>query len=288
MLSGVALRLLAAALIVAMSACVHWAAKSAPVGQIMFWRSAVALIPIVTYLAVRGQLGSLRTRQPMAHLTRGLFGAFSMLCSFVSFAYLPVANAQALAYLAPLLTLPLARRMLGEVLSRRLWIATGVGFAGVLCLLAADLAQPDTLAMIGIVAGVAYALTMAFVRVHVKGMTATESAGAIAFYFALLTMALSLISLPFGWVPVRGETMLALIGAGVLGGAAHIASGEAVARAPVSALAPFDYSGILWALGFDVLFFGYGLTLLQSLGALAILTAGAITLTRQVKKAERT
>ncbi|KAJ57111.1 hypothetical protein ACMU_01065 [Actibacterium mucosum KCTC 23349] len=281
---GIVLRLLAAGLIVAMSACVHWAAKSAPIGQIMFWRSAVALIPILAYLALRGQLATLRTKRPMAHATRGVFGAFSMLCSFVSFAYLSVGTAQALAYLAPLLTLPLARRMLGEVLSPHLWIATIVGFCGVLLFLADDLHAPQGLAMLGIAAGLTYAATMAFVRVHIKEMTVSESPGAIAFYFALLVMGLSAFSAPFGWAELRGETLLALCCAGVLGGLAHIASAEAVARAPVSVLAPFDYSGILWALGFDVLLFAYAPGNWEFLGAVAILVAAAVTLAGGYRK----
>lgn len=112
---GLFLRLTAMALITAMSATIHGLAQSLPIGQIVFWRSAVALIPIAAYLWLRGQLrNGLKTRNPKGHILRSAFGCLSMVFSFVSLAYLPVANASARAYLTPLITLPLASVMLAN------------------------------------------------------------------------------------------------------------------------------------------------------------------------------
>lgn len=118
-LTGILLRLLATLLITAMSAAVRQAAATLPVGQIMAWRSGVALIPILAYMALRGDLpAALFTRHPRLHLIRGGLGAVTMALSFASLAFLPVATAQALAFLAPVLVLPLAARMLGEQVGR--------------------------------------------------------------------------------------------------------------------------------------------------------------------------
>lgn len=255
---GIALRLLAALLITVMSAAVHGAAKTVPVGQIMFWRSALAIVPIIAYLIYLGQFPhGLRTKRPGLHVTRSLFGAFSMVLSFVSLAYLPVANAQALAYLAPVLTLPLAALLLGERLTMAVIIAVGLGFAGVIALLweALDLQGQGTL--IGIAAGLGYAATMAFVRVHTKRMTESESSSAIAFYFAIVAALAGLVTLPFGWVSLSAEAFGWLVLAGASGGIGHIVANEAVARAPVSALAPFDFTGMVWALGLDLVIFAH-------------------------------
>lgn len=253
---GICLRLLSAFLITAMSAAVHQAAKTAPVGQIMFWRSAVALGPIALYMAVRGEFPqALYTQRPGLHAVRGALGAFSMAMSFLSLAYLPVASAQALAFLAPVLVLPLAALMLGEAVSLRLTCAVLTGFAGVLVLLWEALALPGQGALWGIVAGLAYAVTMAFVRVHTKQMTQSERPSTIAFYFALLCMAVGAASWPFGWAPLAQTGWVWLGLAGLLGGLAHIASNEAVLRAPVSTLAPFDFTTLIWALVFDAVLF---------------------------------
>ncbi|WP_298495653.1 DMT family transporter [uncultured Maritimibacter sp.] len=284
LLPGIALRLAATFLMTAMSAAVHAAAvEGVPVGQIMVWRSLVALVPILIYMAARSELPvALTTKRPGLHVTRSLFGAFSMACSFLSLAYLPVANAQALAYLAPVLTLPLAAWLLGERLGRGVPVAVGLGFAGVVALLWAALDRPGAAALVGVGAGLAYAVTMAFVRVHTKRMTVTERASTIAFYFALVSGVAGLATLPFGWATLTGAQMLWLGAAGLIGGLGHIASNEAVARAPVARLAPYDYTGMLWAIGFDLVLFA---TLPGPLGwvGVAAITGAALIVTRPAR-----
>ncbi|WP_328593367.1 DMT family transporter [Tritonibacter aquimaris] len=253
---GIGLRLLSVFLITAMSAVVHKVAQSVPVGQIMFWRSGFALLVICLYVMWRRDFpAGIRTKRPMLHVTRGLLGAFTMALSFLSLAYLPVANAQAIAYLAPIFTLPLAAFFLKERLTVSVIFAVGLGFGGVMFLLWDTLELPGEGAIIGIGAALGYALTMAFVRVHTKTMTHSESSTAIAFYFALTAMVFGLCTAPFGWEAVQRDEIMYLIAAGVLGGVGHIVSNKAVARAQVSTLAPFDFTGLIWALGFDLLFF---------------------------------
>lgn len=77
--SGIALRLAATGLFAVMSLCVRLASFEAPVGQIVFYRSALALPPIVAYLFWRRQFPwGLRTRRPGGHLMRSLFGCTAM------------------------------------------------------------------------------------------------------------------------------------------------------------------------------------------------------------------
>ncbi|SMR81507.1 EamA domain-containing membrane protein RarD [Aliiroseovarius halocynthiae] len=254
--SGITLRVLSVFLMTAMSAAVHTAAQTVPVGQIMFWRSITALIPITLYVWLIGAFphGVVPKRLGL-HVTRGLFGAFSMFLSFVSLAYLPVANVQAIAYLAPVLTVPLAAFLLKEDPPKSLYIWVTIGFVGVLFVLWDALEAPEERMWIGVSAALGYALTMAFVRVHIKKMTHTESASAIAFSFAIISACVGLSTLLFGWSELNWTEMRWLALAGLLGGAGHIASSEAVARTRVSMLAPYDYTGLIWALTFDFLLF---------------------------------
>lgn len=269
---GIALRLLSAFLITAMSAAVHQAAKTAPVGEIMFWRSAIALVPITGYMALRGAFpAALKTERPRLHVTRGTLGAASMAMSFLALAHLPVATVQALAFLAPVLVLPLASLLLKEPVGPVLSLAVATGFAGVIFLLWEALALPGQGAVIGVAAGLGYAGTMAFVRVHTKRMTVTEQPATIAFYFAVVSALVGLATLPFGWSGMGGGGAPWLILAGLLGGMAHIASNEAVLRAPVSLLAPFDFTALLWAMGFDLILFS------QVPGPLGLVGIAAIT-----------
>lgn len=285
--SGVGLRLMATFFITAMSACVHKVASELPLGQIMFWRSAISIVPIVLYVIIRNDFpNGLKTKRPKTHLTRGFFGACAMALSFTSLAYLPVANAEALGYLAPVLTLPLAAIMLGERLTIPIISATLLGFTGVIALLWSSLETFGQSAMIGILAGLGFATLMAVLRVYVKAMTKTEHVGAITFYVSLIAGTIGLATWPFGWVSVSTELWPWLIGAGVLGGLGHIAGTEAVARAPVSVLAPFDFTGLIWALGFDMIIFSFFPDTLGIIGVVAITCAALLVTFKGLSKAK--
>ncbi|WP_395453440.1 DMT family transporter (plasmid) [Azospirillum melinis] len=253
------LRLVSAGLFVVMSLFVRLASVEAPVGQIVFFRSAFAIPPIVAYLMWRRQFPSaLRTRQPVGHLKRNFYGGMAMVLSFVSLAYLPLALATALGFLAPLLAVPAAMLFLRERPGAVAIGAALVGFAGVVLMLvpAFEGPTPDRGTLIGVAAGLAMAFATAAGRVQIKTLTATEAPGTIAFYFALLCALGGLASWPFGWVTPSGLSLACLIGAGISGGLAHITMTEAMARASVSTQAPFDYTAMLWALILDAAIFG--------------------------------
>ncbi|CAO3360203.1 DMT family transporter [Azospirillum melinis] len=257
--AGIMLRLVSAGLFVVMSLFVRLASVEAPVGQIVFFRSAFAIPPIVAYLMWRRQFPSaLRTRQPVGHLKRNLYGGLAMVLSFVSLAYLPLALATALGFLAPLLAVPAAMLFLRERPGAVAIGAALVGFAGVVLMLvpAFEGPTPDRGTLIGVAAGLAMAFATAAGRVQIKTLTATEAPGTIAFYFALLCALGGLASWPFGWVSPSGFSLACLIGAGISGGLAHITMTEAMARASVSTQAPFDYTAMLWALILDAAIFG--------------------------------
>ncbi|MFV0360532.1 DMT family transporter [Tropicimonas sp.] len=270
-LPGILLYLCATLLGTTMSAVVHEVSATVPLGQIIFWRSGAALLPILAYMAIRRELpAALSTAHPGKHLTRSLFGVISMALSFLSLRYLNVANAQALGYLAPIIVLPMAALIARERIGPMVIGATALGFAGVLAMIWESLRLPCNGALAGILAGLGFAFTMAFVRVHVKTMTATERPATIAFYFAVTGTLVGLASRPFGWVSPDPQTLMLLTGAGLLGGLTHIAATEAVARVPVSVLAPFDYTGLVWALLFDILIFATPPGPLGLAGAFAI------------------
>jgi drug/metabolite transporter (DMT)-like permease len=255
----VLLRLVSAGLFVVMSLFVRLATVEAPIGQIVFYRSAFALPPIVAYLMWRRQFPSaLKTRQPVGHMKRNLYGGAAMVLSFISLAYLPLALATALGFLAPLLAVPAAMLFLRERPGAVAIGAALAGFVGVVLMLAPAFDGPrlDHDTIIGVAAGLAMAVATAAGRVQIKTLTATEAPGTIAFYFALLCALGGLASWPFGWITPTSLSFAYLVGAGISGGLAHITMTEAMARAPVSTQAPFDYTAMLWALMLDALIFG--------------------------------
>ncbi|MBU8537618.1 DMT family transporter [Falsiroseomonas tokyonensis] len=276
---GIALRLTATLLFTIMSMMVRLASAEAPVGQIVFHRSAWALIPVLGYLAWRGQFPrGLRTRNPFSHVRRSAYGCASMFFSFLALSKLPLALATALSFLAPLLAVPVGVIVLRE---RPSWLVGGaalLGFGGVLLMLAPAFIGPrlDAATLIGVGAALAAAATTLGARVEVKRLTATELPGTIVLYFSLICAAGGLATLPFGWASLHGLSFAWLVGAGIAGGLAHICMTEAVARAPISLLAPFEYTALLWAVLFDLLVFGLVPALPSLLGAVLVVLAAVL------------
>lgn len=262
-----------------MSAIVHEASKAAPVGQIVFWRSALALVPIVAYMAIRGQFGqSLRTKYPHKHLIRGLLGTGVMFLNFTALAHLSVGIATALMYLAPILSILAAMVFLRERPSAVILGGMALGFAGIILMLYPSLVGAELRdgALIGIASGIGMAALNALSRVQVKDLTRTDPPASIALFFAVLSTLAGLATLAFGWAALDGWTLALLVAAGLLGGVAHVLMMEAVARAPVSLLAPFEYSGIVWAFIFDLFVLRLPVGPLAAGGALVVVSAAAL------------
>ncbi|NKC33577.1 DMT family transporter [Falsiroseomonas selenitidurans] len=256
---GIALRLGATMLFAVMSLFVRLASAEAPVGQIVFHRSFWALLPVLLYLAWRRQLPQgFRTRHPLGHVRRSIFGCASMFFSFLSLSLLPLALATSLSFLAPLLAVPAGILFLRERPGALVGAAALAGFGGVLLMLAPAFVGPrlDQATLIGVAAGLATAATTLAARVEVKRLTATELPGTIALYFSLVCALGGLATWPLGWAVVSPTGFIWLIGAGLAGGLAHICMTEAVARAPISLLAPFEYTALIWAVLLDLLVFG--------------------------------
>jgi drug/metabolite transporter (DMT)-like permease len=278
-LAGIALRLGATLFFMIMTLFVRLASSEAPVGQIVFHRSLWALVPIVLYLAWQGRFPSaLATRRPVGHVRRSLYGCVAMFFSFISVAHLPLALAAALGFLAPLLAVPVAALALRERPGWLVWLAAIGGFGGVVLMLAPAFHGPTLEAgtIIGVAAGLAMALTTVAAKVEIKRLTATEAPGTIAFYFALVCATCGLATLPFRWANVSSAGLACLIASGVAGGFAHVCMTEAIARAPVSTLAPFEYTAMIWALLFDVVVFALPPSPLGLAGTAVIVAAAAM------------
>lgn len=130
---GVALRIGSTLAFAAMVACVKAVGEAAPLGQIVFFRSAFALFPLVAFLWWTGDLPrGIATTRPFGHVARCLMGAAAMFTSFATLRLLPIAEATMLSYLAPVMLALLGWGLLGERLTRRRSGGVALGFAGVL------------------------------------------------------------------------------------------------------------------------------------------------------------
>lgn len=277
---GIGLRILAIFLATTMAVLVRRLAQDVPTGQIVFWRSFMSLPPILFYMALRSELPSaLKTARPMWHVFRGAVGVVAMFLSFYALKYLPIANQTALTMLAPIMSLPLAALILKERVGPVLIAACVLGFLGALAILYSAMENPSDGAIKGVMAALTFAFLMAGTRILVRTMTKTERPSTLAFYFAL---AGSVAFLPWSFAtPVSGDFLWAFCGVGLLGALVHITATEAIARAEVSAIAPFEFTMVIFALGYDVLLFSIIPSGLDWLGIMAIAAAGTLVALRR-------
>lgn len=274
---GIQLRILSGLLFTAMGLCIKLSSATIPLGQIVFFRSAFALIPLVVFLIVLGHFPrGLYTKRPLGHLARSSLGAAAMFASFASIARLPLAEATLIGYLAPIMMAVLAVLVLKEQLNARRVIGIGLGMLGVLVLTLPEISAPElnSTRLAGYGFGILMGIFTAAALIQVRRLTATESPGAIAFYFVLVSMLAALLTLPAGWVTPDPSDLLPLILAGLFGGCAHIAMTLAFKYAEASLLAPFEYLTLIWAGMIDVIWFGTGLGLAFFM-ALPLVLAGA-------------
>jgi drug/metabolite transporter (DMT)-like permease len=201
-----------------------------------------------------------------------------MFFSFVSLRYLSVGLATALTYLAPILSIAAAMVFLRERPGATIFVGVVLGFAGILLMLFPTLVGAELRdgTLIGVGAGVAMAATNALSRVQVKDLTRTEPPASIAMSFALIGALVGLATALFGWVELPPRELMLLISAGLRGGLGHVLLMEAAARAPVSVLAPYEYTGIIWAFGFDLVLLGIVPTPWALAGAAVVVAAAAL------------
>lgn len=251
---AIGLKLLSALLFAMMSALVRQLGDVAPVGQLVFFRSAFAIPPVLLIYAFRGELmATLYTKRPLGQLGRGMLSICGMFSNFSSLTRLPLADATAIAFASPLITVALAAAILKEKVRLFRWIAVVIGFGGVIVMLIPHLDMSLYAGAAGATAaaGAAFAIFSAFCNagtvIQTRRLTQSETTSSIVFYFSLATTCAGAVTLPFAWYTPALPELLMLMSLGLLGGLAHIFLTESYRYAAASVIAPFDYTSLVWA-----------------------------------------
>jgi S-adenosylmethionine uptake transporter len=206
------------------------------------------------------------------HVIRGLANTGMALAFFYSLVRLPIAEAIALSFIAPLAALYLASLQLGEEVSRRAMVASVLGLAGV-AIIAAARFQPgayDKDAVLGVIAVLVSALLYAWNLVMQRRVAQLASAREITLTQNLI-MALALLVFAPWWIEWPDRQALGQIaGAAILANGSLLMLSWAYARAEAQVLVPIEYSAFLWAMLYGWLFFGEEVTRTTLAGAVLI------------------
>jgi len=282
---GIALKLASLLLFAAMSALIRSLGHTTPVGQVVFFRSAFAIVPVVIIYAARRELvTAVRTHRLMGHLGRGVMSICATFLSFASLARLPLIDATAISFAAPLIVVALAALILKERVRAYRWSAVAIGFFGVIIMLTPYLDVGGAVAT-GPAIGALFALLAAFCNagtvIETRRLTGTESTAAIVLFFSLFCALAGLLTLPFAWHPPTELEFAELVAIGVLAGVAHILLTEGYRFAPASLLAPFEYTAMVWASVLGYVMFGETPTPAVLLGAVIVAASGLFVIWRE-------
>ena len=237
--------------------------------QVVFLRYVFGLLP-VAFFVYRSGFGALQTKRYGAHFVRACLGFGSIGLFFWGITLMPLAEATAIAFTAPLFTTALSVPVLKERVGPRRWAAVGVGFLGALVVVrpGTEAFRPE--AIIIIASAFIYALSLILTR----RMAASETNVAM---FTYTTIVAGFISAPFlvlGWVTPSLPHWLAYSGFGIVEGSCSFLLIIAYRHAPAAVAAPFDYTALIWATLFGWILWNEDVDPMVWAGALIIAFAG--------------
>ena len=209
--------------------------------QIVMLRYCFGVVPVVIALWLSRNV-VLKARNPLLQVVRGLLMCGALLQFFWGLKYIPLADAMAVAFTAPLFITMLSVPVLRETVGPHRWAAVAVGFLGMLVILRPGFSafRPEALLI------VSSALTFALGVVITRLLTATESNTTIFTY----TTFIALVAMtPFGVATWQAPDLahwglFAVIG--LFGGLAHYLVIVAYRHAPAAVNSPFEYTGLMW------------------------------------------
>lgn len=276
-LAGVAYMLVATVIFVIMDAIVKKMGESYPTTQLIFFRSFFAFIPLAL-ISFRGGIGpAILARDKLGHAKRCIVGVISMGAMFYAYTHMPLADAIAIGFAAPLMITALSVPMLGEKVGPRRWTAVIFGFAGVIIIVKPGEGLIAPAALVAIAGAFFYALA----AIYVRKLSRTETNSAIIFYFTLTATLLSAITLPFVWVTPTWEDLFWLISIGLIGGVAQNFMTQAFRKAEVSAIMPFEYTALLWGAALGYIIWGHIPGVNMAIGAVIVVASGLYIIFRE-------
>lgn len=284
---GIALKVTSVFVFVGMSALIK-TADDVPVGELIFFRSFFALIPILAFLAWRGELiDGFKTRRPLGHIWRGIIGVSGMMLIFFALTRLPLPEAITINYATPLFIVIFSAVFLHEKIRMFRWSAVLVGFVGVVIIMwprltvfSGDLSEmgPET---IGAIAAFCACITSAFAMLAVRRLVKTEASSTIVIYFSIVCSVAGLLTIPFGWVWPTPEQWAILILAGIAGGLGQVLLTESYRHAEMSTIAPFEYSSMLLSIAVGFFVFHEVPTPEMLIGGTIVVAAGIFIIFRE-------
>jgi drug/metabolite transporter (DMT)-like permease len=275
---GIVFMLLSCALLTLHDAGTKWLTADYPVGQIMFIRSAVAVLLIGAVASRSGGAKALRVRDFKGQLIRAALFMLSSFLIVISLKLMALPIVTAVIFVAPIFVTALAGPLLGEQVGWRRWSAVLLGFIGVFLIVDPLGETWRWTALIPLAAALATGLR----DIVTRQITGRESTLSVLFMMALVTAVAGLFTMPLGWAWPSLPDLALFVALGLAQGAAHYLQIDAFRMAEATVLAPFRYSMLIWSVLLGFLIWGDTLSLGASVGVAIVGGSGLYIFHREI------
>ncbi|TCD14119.1 DMT family transporter [Oricola cellulosilytica] len=274
---GIGFAVVAFALFATHDAIIKGLGAGYSVFQIIFFAMLFSFVAAAILVLADSSTGNFRPRHPWLILARSLLSVTGMSAAFFAFVSLPLAEVYALLFATPLLITALSVPLLGETVRAQRWAAVVVGLIGVIIVL-----RPGATALSpGHVSALVAALASALSAIIIRKIGGEERSAVMILYPMLASLAVMGAVLPFVYVPVELPALGLMAGVGLLSVAAQLGTIAAYRFAPAAVIAPMQYSQILWATLYGIVFFSERPDAMVAAGAAVIIASGLFIVWRE-------
>ncbi|TMI99809.1 MAG: DMT family transporter [Alphaproteobacteria bacterium] len=262
------------------NAASKWLIATYPIGEVLFSRSLVALLTMAAFILPAAGWAVFRTQRLRAHAMRATSQVGSQTMLLIAFSLMPLAGATAIMFSSPIFSTLASAYFLHERVGAARWGVLLIGFLGVLVI-----AHPGADSFqIGALFALGNAILFGTVVAGVRGMSATESTETLIMYQLTFLTAAYALALPFGFITPTGFDTLLMIGSGVGNGAAQYLWTRAIHLAPTSAVVPFQYLQLVWAMLLGFAIWGDLPTAALLIGSAIVIASGMFLFWHETRK----
>lgn len=270
-----------------------------PLHQAMVLRSLTALPLLLLLVHREGGLSTLFTPNTRTMILRGGVMFLAYTSYYLALAALPMATTVTLYFSAPLFITILSVVILKETVGPRRWVALFAGFAGVLIMVRPGGDLFDWAALLPVIAGLAYAISM----ISARRLGSSETAPALAFWGNAVFLGAAIVmsavlgsgawesdahpSLAFllrGWVMPTAFDLMLMMACGVIAAIGLTLLTQAYRVAESSVVTPFEYTGLVWSVVYGWIFWRDWPVLTDWIGIAIITGAGLYILWREARQ----
>ncbi len=270
-LHGIAYMLAAMFTFSLMNNFIRFASEEMQTAQIALFRNLFSLMLMAAWIFATHRPMVLRTDRLKSHLLRAVIGIISIEIWFHSVAVMPLNEATALSFTAPVFTTLFAIVFLKERSTFARWAAVILGFAGTLIILRPGGDALNSAAMLVLVSSG----LMAVGGILIKTMTRSEHPDLIIFFQALFMTPLSLLPAIYYWQPLTFSGLGWSLAVAACSAGSHALLTRAYIRSEMVLLMPFDFSRLIFTAMLAWLWFGETLDL-WTVGGAALIIAGSV------------